>query len=86
MGRYLKAVSDTVKIVVEKDAGPLIGKPDKEKPVDAQHLTETALKILHSKGCFEAFCDAKMKICIFALISCFGDLTVAQTGKNIGTI
>ena len=46
MGRYLKAVSDTVKIVVEKDAGPLIGNPDKEKLVDAQQLTGTALKIL----------------------------------------
>jgi hypothetical protein len=86
VGRYLKAVSDTVKIVVEKDAGPLIGKPDKERPVDAQHLSSIALKILHSKICFKAFCETKMKICTFGLISCFGDLTVAQTGKNIGTI
>jgi len=36
-----------------------------------------ALKILHSKVCFEAFCETKMKICTFGLISRFRNLTVA---------
>ena len=79
MGRYLKAVSDTVKIVVEKDAGPLIGKPDKEKLVDAQQLTETAPHRMCRRACFKGFCETKMKICAFGLISSFQNLTVAPS-------
>lgn len=47
----------------------LIGKTDKDKLADAPQLTETALKILHSKVHFKAFCEAVLKIRIFALIS-----------------
>jgi hypothetical protein len=54
------------------------GKPhtDKDMLDDAPQLTETAPKILHSKGCFEDFCETKMKIRIFGLIWRFGSLTV----------
>lgn len=46
----------------------------------AQQLSKTAIKIRHSKVCFKAFCEAKIKIRGFALILTFGCLTVARGG------
>lgn len=45
-----------------------------------QQLTKNAPKILHSKVCFKAFCEANLKIGISVLISQNGTLTVALSG------
>ena len=68
---------DTAIIVRKKGAELLIVYQDRGKPDDAQQLSETTPKILHSKGGFEAFCETKLKIRTFSLIFDFRSLKAA---------
>ena len=58
---------DTGRDIVSDAAGHAAGKltagREKGEITDAPQLTEIAPKILHSKGCFKAFCETKMKMC-----------------------
>jgi hypothetical protein len=52
----------------------------KSELLERGQLTETAPKILHPKGCFEAFCETVMKIRTLALISTLEELADVQGG------